>query len=170
MKIIGALIFIMMTTWIGYDWSLQLQKRTKQLRSLIYSLQLMEAEMGYTYAPLQKVFSSVHEKTTEPVSYFYKYLQQALTESVSDFSEVWEHALEKLLKQSALKQEEAAILSQFGKNLGNHTFLQQEKHIHLTMHHLKEILNNAIDEQHKYERMAKSLGVLAGIFIVLLLY
>src|SRR5699024_11556050 len=101
---------------------------------------------------------------------FYKYLQQALTESVMDFSEVWEHALDKLLKQSALKQEEAAILSQFGKNLGKHTFLQQEKHIHLTMHHLKEILNNAIDEQHKYERMAKSLGVLAGIFIVLLLY
>src|SRR5699024_5583744 len=99
MKIIGALIFIMMTTWIGYDWSLQLQKRTKQLRSLIYSLQLMEAEMGYTYAPLQKVFSSVHEKTTEPVSYFYKYLQQALTESVSDFSEVWEHALEYFFRQ-----------------------------------------------------------------------
>src|SRR5699024_4870349 len=73
-----------------------------------------------------------------------------------DFSEVWEHALEKLLKQSALKQEEAAILSQFGKNLGNHTFLQQEKHIHLKMHQLKEIINNAIDEQHKYERMAKT--------------
>src|SRR5699024_3304377 len=146
MKIIGALIFIMMTTGIGYDWSLQLQKRTKELRSLIYSLQLREAETGYTSAPLQQGYSSAQEKTTE---------------SVSDFSEVWEHALEKLLKQSALKQEEAAILSQFGKNLGNHTFLQQEKHIHLTMHHLKEILNNATDEQHKYERMAKSLGVLA---------
>src|SRR5699024_441977 len=170
MKIIGALILIMITTLFGYDWSLQLQKRTKQLRSLIYSLQLMEAEMGYTYAPLQKVFSSVHEKTTEPASYFYKYLQQALTESVSDFSEVWEHAIEKLLTQSALNQNEAAILSQFEKNLGNHTYLQKEKHIHLTMHHIKEILNNAIDEQHKYERMAKSLGVLAGIFIVLLLY
>src|SRR5699024_12276583 len=103
-----------------------------------YSLQLMEAEMGYTYAPLQKVFSSVHEKTTEPVSYFYKYLQQALTESVSDFSEVWEHALEKLLKPSALKQEEAAILTQFGTNLGNHTLLHQDKHITLTLQHLHQ--------------------------------
>src|SRR5690625_6082828 len=104
MKIIGALIFIMMTTWIGYDWSLQLQKRTKQLRSLIYSLQLMEAEMGYTYAPLQKVFSSLHEKTTEPVSYFYKYLQQALTETERDLSEIRDHAIEKLQKQNSDKQ------------------------------------------------------------------
>src|SRR5699024_2100592 len=101
MKIIGALIFIMMTTWIGYDCSLQLQKRTKQLRSLIYSLQLMEAEMYYTYAQLQTVLSSVHEKTKETVSYLYKYLQQALTEKASDFSEVKKHALENLLKQSA---------------------------------------------------------------------
>lgn len=170
MKIAGAILFIMMTSWIGYDWSRQLQKRTKQLRGMIYSLQLLEAEMGYTNAPLQKVFSALQQKTTAPISQFYKYLSEELTLTVSDFSAVWDHALEYLLDNSALKQEEAEILRQFGKNLGNHTFLQQEKHIHLTMHHLKHTLTTANEEQYKYERMAKTMGVLAGIFIVLLLF
>ena len=170
MKFIGALLLILVTTWMGFDWSRQLQRRTNELREIIHSLQMMEAEMGYTYAPLQIVFTNIRDKTNFPVREFYDDLATALTYTVDNLPAVWERALQTLVARSAMKEEERGVLLQFGKNIGNHTFEQQEKHIRLTIHHLQHTLAEANEEKHTYQRMAKTLGVLSGIFIVLLLF
>lgn len=169
MKVLGVILFISMTSWIGFDMSFQLTKRTKQIRQLIQSLQVLEAEMGYSKLTLQQIFLAISTKTPDPVATFYGRLGEKLTGIVPDFLSVWTNELDYLQSISALKRNEIEILEQFGSTLGQYTFMEQQKHIVLAIHHLQNELEEAYDRQLKYSKVMKSLGVLIGIFIVLLL-
>lgn len=170
MKWIGALLFISMTTWIGFDLSKKLAERPKQIRQFIQSLQMLEAEMDYSQLPLQHTFHTISKKTAYPINLFYERLSTKLLDVVTDFVLIWDEALLALMEIAALKKNEQEIMKQFGRNLGQHTFHQQQKHITLAIHHLERELEEAIEQRKKYEKMMKSLGVLIGLFIVLLLF
>jgi len=169
MKWLGALLLVSTTSWLGFDLSNKLSDRTHQIRQLILSLQMIEAEMVYSQLPLQKIFQTISKKTTYPINHFYERLAEQLTGVVTDFLHIWDEELDKLMAISALNKTEYEIMKQFGRNLGKHSFVQQQKHIKLTIHHLQRVLDEAIEYRQKYEKMMRSLGVLIGLFIVLLL-
>ncbi len=169
MKFIGALLFITTSSWIGFDLSKQLSRRTIQIRQLIQSIQLLETEMSYSQLTLQHTFQIISKKTDPPISLFYKKLAEDMEGIVTDFITVWDEAITYLQQSSDLKQRELEVLKQFGRNLGQHTFTEQQKHIVLTIHHLQHELKEANERRQQYEKMTKSLGVLIGILIVLLL-
>ena len=81
----------------------------------------------------------------------------------------WEEALKKTWKDTSLKHNEYEILLQFGANLGKHDRSSQQKQIMLTLSHLEREENDAREAQKKYENMLKSIGLLSGLLIVLLL-
>ncbi len=170
MKWIGALLLICTTTWIGFDMSNRLGERTKQIRQFILSLQMLEAEIVYSQLTLQDIFRTVCNKTNYPINQFYGQMTDKLSDVVTDFLEVWDEALHKLIKISALKKNEQEIIKQFGRSLGQHSSIQQQKHITLAIHHLEQELDEAIEQRGKYEKMMRSLGILIGIFIVLILF
>ena len=170
MKWLGALLLISTTTYIGFDMSNRLSDRTKQIRQFILSLQMLEAEMEYSQLTLQQIFRTIGKKTTYPINNFYNQLAEHFDFVVTDFLDVWDQELDRLTTVSALKNNELEIMKQFGRNLGQHTFIQQQKHITLAIHHLQQQLDEANDQRVKYEKMMKSLGVLIGIFIVLILF
>ena len=70
---------------------------------------------------------------------------------------------------TALKEGELEIMKQFGETLGQYDHEIQQNYIRLTMVHLEREEGDAIEQQQRYEKMMKSLGVLTGILIVLLL-
>ena len=170
MKWFGALLLIATTTYIGFDMSNRLSERTKQIRQFILSLQMLEAEMEYSQLTLQQIFQTIGKKTSYPINSFYSHLAEQFDFVVIDFLDEWDRELDKLITVSALKKNELEIMKQFGRNLGQHTFIQQQKHITLAIHHLQQELDEANDQRVKYEKMMKSLGILIGLFIVLLLF
>ncbi len=170
MKWLGAIILISTTTWFGFDLSKKLKERTTQIRTVIQSLQILEAEMSYSYSSLKQIFQKISRKIDSPVDSFYRNLAERLNEVVSDFVMIWDEELERFTKRSALKTSDVEILTQFGRNLGQHTLRQQQKHIQLTLHYLQRQLDEAEELKKRYETMMKSLGILIGLFIVIILF
>lgn len=170
MKWAGALLCIAATSLIGFDMSRKLQMRSIQIRDLIHSLRLIEAEMAYSQMPLEMIFSAVSQKTREPVATFYATLATQLSGIVGDFPRLWDKELEALKVSAALQDSELTMMRQFGQSLGQHSFTQQQKQITLTMHHLERELEEANERRKKYEKMWRTLGVLTGLLIVLLLF
>ncbi|MFD2045975.1 stage III sporulation protein SpoIIIAB [Ornithinibacillus salinisoli] len=169
MKWIGALLLISTTTWLGFDWSQNLTKRPRHIRQFKNALQILEAEILYSQLPLPDAFATIAKQIPEPSKSFFFTLSDAMAKRKVDLVPTWESAVEKLINISSLTSNEKEILNQFGRTLGQHDFSQQQKHIQLTITHLERELQDAIDNQHKYGKMAKSLGFLCGLFIVLLL-
>ncbi|WP_156290824.1 stage III sporulation protein SpoIIIAB [Oceanobacillus salinisoli] len=169
MKWIGALLLIGTTTWIGFDWSSRLANRPKQIRQLKNALQILEAEIVYSQLPLKEAFLNIAGQIPEPAKSFFRGLGNGLDDSTIDLYKIWKENVDVFMQNSSLGANEKEILYQFGRTLGQHDFYQQQKHIQLTLSHLERELEDAREEQYKYSKMAKSLGVLAGLFIVLLL-
>ncbi|MFC3039036.1 stage III sporulation protein SpoIIIAB [Virgibacillus xinjiangensis] len=169
MKWIGALLFITATTWVGIEWSNRLSGRPKHIRQLKNALQILEAEMLYSQLSLQEAFFSISRQVPAPVSGFFEGLSQDMQGEMSEFIHVWEKHVAGLIRDSCLGSNEEEILLQFGRTLGQHDFQQQQKHIQLTSSHLQREMEEARDLQWRYSKMAKSLGLLGGLFIVLLL-
>lgn len=167
MKWLGALLLISATTLIGYYFSAKYEQRPKQIRTLIYSLQMIEAEMTYSKHPLNQLFFIVSKRTPYPFNTFFHSLAEHLTNKVTDFQALWIEEVSKLIKRSSLEKNEAELLNQFGKNLGQYNISEQQKQIHLTMMHLKRELDEAIEDRDKYEKLTKSIGFLIGLFIVI---
>ncbi|SES82954.1 stage III sporulation protein AB [Oceanobacillus limi] len=169
MKWIGALLFIGTTTWLGFEWSQNLTKRPKQIRQMKNALQILEAEILYSQLPLQEAFETIAKQIPEPSKTLFKSMSVSMEQRNIEFVTTWEKAVEELINISSLGSNEQEILNQFGRTLGQHDFTQQQKHIQLTISHLERELQDAIDDQNRYSKMAKSLGFLCGLFIVLLL-
>ena len=169
MKWIGAICIILATTWSGVEASRLLRERTRQLRQLKMALQSLEAEIMYGHTPLTEAAVRLSQQLSRPLSWLFETFAQKLQEGTMSARQAWEESLQEVWKMTALKEGELEIMRQFGETLGQYDHEIQQNYIRLTMVHLEREEGDAIEKQQRYEKMMKSLGVLTGILIVLLL-
>ncbi|MEH6940358.1 stage III sporulation protein SpoIIIAB [Bacillus sp. JJ722] len=168
-KLIGAALILIASTWIGFEISRHLSQRPKQLRLFRTALQALEAEIMYGHAPLQEAAVRLSKSLPKPINIFFRTFAKQLQLQDTNVKTAWDTSLEETKKVLALKQNEIEILLQFGETLGRHDRYQQQKQIALTMTHLEREESEALQVQSKYEKMVKSLGFLTGLLLIILL-
>src|SRR5699024_6900099 len=119
--------------------------------------------------PLQEALYTIANQIPQPTKTFFGQLRDSMEHEAIELMSLWEKNVDRLIDISSLGKQEQEILKQFGRTLGKHDFQQQQKHIHLTITHLDREMEDARDHASRYGKMAKSLGFLCGLFIVLLL-
>src|SRR5690625_1149866 len=102
MKWIGALLFISITTWSGFEWRNKLNKRPAQIRQLKSALQILEAEMLYSQLPLQAAFQSIADQITQPTKKFFESLSENMQLNNSDLLGLWDEQVNEYINQSSL--------------------------------------------------------------------
>ncbi|MDE3839547.1 stage III sporulation protein SpoAB [Bacillus methanolicus] len=169
MKIIGALLIIVATTWTGFEASRHLSERPRQLRQLKSALQSLEAEIMFGHTPLHEAARRLAQQLSKPLSWFFESFAKRLTNSETTVKDAWEESMAEIWKFTAFKQGEFEIMKQFGETLGRHDRVSQQKQIQLALSHLEREEGDARDKQAKYEKMVKSLGFLSGLLLIILL-
>ncbi|WLR49744.1 stage III sporulation protein SpoIIIAB [Bacillus tianshenii] len=170
MKLVGALIILMSSTWTGFEAARRLSERPRQLRQLKAALQALEAEIMYGQVPVAEACSRIAAQTSKPLSWFFERFSKRLAQGdVASLSEAWLGSLKEVWKLTALKENDFEIMRQFGETLGRHDAISQKKHIQLAIVHLQREEEDARTQQQKYEKMVKSLGFLSGLLVVILL-
>lgn len=171
MKLLGALIILLTSTSIGFAFSKKYRERPRQLRQLKTALQSLEAEIMYGLTPIHVASHHLSEQLPKPISRFFsKLLVQLETKDGRSFQAIWMDTMEDFWPSTALKTAEKEIWSQFGQTLGQSDRLNQQKQIQLAFTHLDREEAEARIAQQQYEKLAKSLGVLGGLLLVLLLF
>lgn len=168
MKWIGAILLICATTLIGVEFSSKLSRRPKEIRQLKTALQILEAEIVYSQATLADAFSKIAQQLSQPVSSLFQAIASKLNTS-NDLTYTWAEEVNRFLGNSSVGRDEAEVLLQFGETLGQYDIVQQKKYIQLSITHLDRVLIEAQENHQRYGKMFKNLGVLAGLFLVLLL-
>jgi stage III sporulation protein AB len=169
MKLIGAALIIVATSWTGMEAAKQLSERPKQLRHLKAALQSLEAEIMYGHTPLHEASRKLASQLSKPIALLFESFAENLMASETSVRNAWEKSLNEIWKKTALKQGEYEILRQFGETLGRHDKYSQQKQINLAITHLEREEGDAYDRQLKYEKMVKSLGFLSGLLLIILL-
>ncbi|WLR43893.1 stage III sporulation protein SpoIIIAB [Bacillus carboniphilus] len=169
LKLIGSILIITVTTWIGFEVAKQLKERPKHLRYLKNALQSLEVEILYGHTPLIEATMRIAKQIPKPLSTMFDSFAHKLQSKQTNVMDAWEESIQEVWRQTSFKQGEYEILTQFGKTLGQHDIVSQQKHIRLALNHLEREEGDAIERQTRYEKMVKSLGFLSGLLIVILL-
>ncbi|WLV23537.1 stage III sporulation protein SpoIIIAB [Aciduricibacillus chroicocephali] len=164
----GAIFLVGAATWAGFEYSRQLDMRPKQIRQLKNALQILEAEIVYSQTPLQQAFHRIARQVPEPTASLFQNLAESLLDQNRNLPDIWCKHVEDHCEVTALGPNEKEVLVQFGRTLGMHELQQQKKQLLLASSHLERELEEARSRQDKYGNMAKMLGFLAGLFILLL--
>lgn len=169
LKIIGAAFIFAACTLLGYQLSRHLSERPRQLRYFKTALQALEAEIMFGHIPLQEAAKRLAKQMPKPISLFFDNFSNNLQIEEATVKYAWANSLKSIGSLLALQSKDIEILEQFGETLGKHDRFQQQKQIALTMTHLEREENEALLAQSKYEKMIKSLGVLVGLLLIILL-
>lgn len=171
MKLIGSILILMATTFIGFGYAKRFRERPRQLRQMVSALQSVEAEIMYGLTPIHEVAEHLTTQLSMPINQFFKELTRQLKEKDGrSLSTIWNDALELFWPKTALSASEKEIWRQFGQTLGQTDRDNQKKYIQLTIAQLEQEEKEARLAQQQYEKMAKSLGILGGLLIVILLF
>lgn len=170
-KIVGSLIVLLSSGFLGYILSSDCKKRPQQLRELQAMLQMFENQISYLSDILAEAFTRIYKSSNSEVGVFFINTVDKLKNNKSiNAASAWEAAVRENIKKTALNREDEEILVSFGKILGISDLDGQIKNIRLALGQLRLQEQKAEESRIKNEGMYRSLGILGGIAVVIVLF
>lgn len=171
LKILGAVMVIAAATLAGWIQSRQFARRPNQIRRLILALNRLETEIMYGFTPLPDALERIGEQSGEPIQ---SIMREAAAEMNPPHNRTAKDSLQDAIQSgwgyTSMKAAEKDILLQLSFTLGTSDRKDQVVHLATAVRQLESEEIIAREEQSRYEKMYKSLGLLCGAFIVILIY
>ncbi|EFM09885.1 stage III sporulation protein AB [Paenibacillus curdlanolyticus YK9] len=169
-KMIGAALILFAGTLIGFLQAARYADRPKHIRQLAGALQRLETEIVYGRTPLPEAITRIAANVQQPTARLMEAVTAQLQQSDGrTFNECWEAAIRSQWPSTAMRSAELTVAIRLGSTLGISDKDDQLKHLRLAAVQLKAEEDAARDEQAKYEKMSRSLGVLLAILVVILM-
>lgn len=163
MKWIGYILILAACSGMGFSKSYEMKQHLDELEEVKKLFYLLKSELQYTRAPFAEVFDKIGNKTNEP----YKTWLLKLSQSINDkragtFWEIWCTSIENL-KECRLKEDELEELKNVGKNL------EYFESLDLFIEQLEYKINQTRENYRSKRKLCQSMGIMVGIFLVILL-
>ena len=169
-KLLGVVLILFAGTMLGFQQAAKYAERPRQLRQLAHALQRLETEIGYGHTPLPEALKRTAAASPEPISSMLLSAASGVErEEGLGFQESWKQAVLRHWSETSMRGSEQAALLRLGSTLGISDKEDQMKHLRLALLQLKAEEDAARDDQGRYEKMWKSLGILIAVLIVILM-
>lgn len=169
-KLLGALLILSSTTYVGYRVAGNYARRTRQLRALQTALAILQTEIDYGSTPLPDALMAVANTIGRPIgTIFLVTAQRLLAGGGVTPGEALTAALAQVGGETALRAEDLAVLQALGSVLGSSGRADQMRHLTLARERLAGAEAVAREEGTRYEPVARYMGVLSGALLVLIL-
>lgn len=169
-KIIGAILVIASSGGIGLYFSIILKERISDLKELNKIIVILRGEIRYASTPLPEAVGGLAYRTNGEYRRFLLAVAEELDKlEGKSFSEIWNSCVEKELVDTSLNKKDRLLLTRLGENLGYLDKEMQLNTIDLYITQIQGELDDAVDTVKEKVRLYNMLGVMAGIFITIVL-
>ncbi|MCY0893137.1 MAG: stage III sporulation protein AB [Acidibacillus sp.] len=170
-QIAGASIVMVGSAVYGRQFSLYFRARPQELRQLAAMLRSLRVDISYQRLPLQEAFlhASRQGQAGHALSELFITASEALGHPGSTAFEAWRDALQQHLPKLHLSTEDVHILESLGHSIGMTGVVEQAAQLDAALALLNDRERDAMEERTRYERVYQTLGVLAGVLIVVML-
>lgn len=162
--IIYSFIFLSCSI-IGILISKKYVNRVNELREFKNALNLFKTKIRYTYEPLPEIFAEISESIESNISTVFKQASEKMT--VCTAGEAWDLALK--INTLNIDEEDRTVLKNLSKLLGKTDLEGQLSQIEMTSDFLDKQIRKAENQKEKSERMYRTLGMIMGMVIVIIL-
>ena len=140
-------------------------ERVKELIAIKSALNILENKIKFTQTPLKEIFNQIAKSSSEKnIINIFKTLTY---EKEINIHKSWEKTIN--LSETNLKEEDKKILIDMGKILGNTDIDGQVSNIKITSSFIDKQIQKAEEEKNKNVKLYRTLGIVSGLTIVIIL-
>lgn len=169
-KFIGSLLIISATTGWGIMYGAGLTEELEEMLRLRHVLSLLKGELMRSKLPLEFMFERLSHTVPEPYgSWFLDMLGQIEKRKKRSFSAIWSDSIDRELSGLRLKRQYITGLKNLGRYMAG---ADGEESAAVLLHYLKRLDHEAEaarDAMYSKKRLGNCIGVMAGVFLVILL-
>ena len=164
-KCIIFMLIFSLSTYIGILISKQYINRVNELNEFKVALNILKTKIRYTNEPLYNIFKEISVSLKGNVSNLFRNTCKNMQSDLA--SNAWENAIEN--EPLSIKKEDRQALKTMGKMLGKTDLDGQIGEIELTESFLETQIIDAQNEKTKNEKLYKTLGMVTGLGIIIIL-
>ena len=164
-KIVIYSFIFLSCSLIGILISKKYVNRVNELREFKNALNIFKTKIKYTYEPLPKIFAEISENIDSNISSVFKIASDKM--NICAAGEAWDLALK--MDELNIDEEDRNVLRNLGKLLGKTDMQGQVNQIEMTSDFLDKQIKKAENQKDKSEKMYRTLGVIIGMAIVIML-
>ena len=165
LKFVIYILIFSLCTYIGILISKQYINRLNELKELKTALNVLKTKIRFTNEPLYDIFHEIAINSKGNVSNLFTIICNNL--KTNSAKAAWENALDSA--NLAINKEDRQALKGMGKMLGKTDLDGQISEINLTETFLEVQISDAKCEKDKNEKLYKTLGMVTGVGIVIIL-
>ena len=164
-KVVACILIVLICTCLGFEKSNNYGKRVLELQKIKNSLNYFKSKIEFTYEPIKEILEGISKSIYQAEeNIFYKtnkYMEN------SNVNLAWNKAVD---EETKISKEDKDILKMFGKLLGKTDKKGQISEIDLSLNFIEKQIQKAEVEKNKNAKLYKSLGVLIGCGITIILW
>lgn len=170
LKLMGCIFIVLSGAGYGYSKGLEYKRHAEEVEYLSRLIREMQGETSYTKAPLAEVCRRAGRHAREPyVSWLEEMADMMEVRNDTSLAKLWKDQTENHLKNTALTAEERKELSELGGRMGYLDIRMQEEIFGAYAGRLEERQKKLSEEVAEKRKLCGCLGVMAGMFIAILL-
>ena len=150
---------------IGNIISKRYMLRVKELKDFENALNIIESKIKFTYEPIPEIFRQTSKLLSENISKIFINASNYMKDL--NCEEAWNKSVKE--SNTYLNKEDLENIKAFGKMLGKTDKEGQVSHLELSKTFIEMQIKKANDEEEKNAKMYKTLGVIYGLAIVIIL-
>lgn len=169
-KIVLYMTILITSSLIGFAYGGRFSRRVISLGQLQQGIRLLQTEIIVFANPLPDALENISIKVSKEIKdVFIMIKEEMLTNQSGDLYFSFLEASEYLKTTCLLKQKDIDVFLSLGKVIGKTNRVDQEQQFLYALSQLEELLDEAKEEKIKNEKMYRSLGVLMGLGMIIIL-
>lgn len=169
-KILSLTVIFIICTSIGFLYGKTFSNRLDNLIYIEQCIKILETEIVYGATPLPEALTNVYRKGNPKVSFIFEEIKKDLLENKR--GEIYLSFLsvkELLYDRLNFKKTDVEVFMSLGRVLGTSNRLDQEKSLIIILNQISGLILEAREEKNKNEKLYKTLGLITGIGIIIIL-
>ena len=169
LKIAGLICMIAGGAGVGYSMSVQVGRRYQQLQELQRMVAFLMGEITYASTPLPEALKHAAQRLEEPFASFLNELAKEMMRFPSKtFAKLFSQNVYHYLKGSSLDKKDLEMLCHMGTSLGYLDRDMQLRTLQLYETELKQEMLTVYETMPGRKNLYQTLGIMGGLFLVIL--
>lgn len=166
-KYISLIAILFLAIYIGNLMAKRYINRVKELIQMRLALNILKSKIKFTQVPLKEIFEQIQKNTEEAnIKEFWNNVIRELNNNLG-IENAWENAIKKT--ETSLNKEDLNILHDMGKMLGKTDVDGQVSNLEIASSFIETQIQKAEVEKQKNSKLYKTLGVVTGLAIIIIL-
>lgn len=170
MKIIGAVLIITSSSAMGFYISSNLKDRIEDMKELKKNILILRGDIRFGNTPLPEAIGSIASRHEGNLAVFFTYIYEELIKLDGiRFFDIWKIAVNQKLKDTLLNKSDKEHLVKLGENLG---YLDKDMQINIIDLYIEQLEAEILEASKVLKEKAhlyNTLGVMAGIFVTIIM-